>query len=252
MTTTHTVALWILIVLASGCSRKTSIANRTAPLRTKSDMLSALVAHNVDFDWWSGEGKISISSPEESGSGKTYLRMRKDSLVWMVGKKMSLEGVRLHMTPEEVVIKYPIEKVYQRAHLDHLLGTYDVDLSFADMQHLLAGNVMLPDSSTMSHELDKKTGTIEYGDGNYTYRYTIDSKTSHLLSLDIQDTDNRSIQVRYSNYKFNETAGKWLSYERQIMIADRAEIDLRFSEIEVNVAKNTPFSISARYREISL
>ncbi|MDV7390240.1 hypothetical protein RZS08_02750, partial [Arthrospira platensis SPKY1] len=56
------------------------------------------------WDWFSCSGQMRMESSFFSGSGQYSLRMRSDSLVWMVIKYMGLEVARLQANADSVVL----------------------------------------------------------------------------------------------------------------------------------------------------
>lgn len=253
MTSKRSLSLYIILtgLILGGCTRKVKLKG-PAPTLQMAEAYQILADHNIDFTWWAGVGKATVDSEYEKGSGKMYLRMKRDSLVWLVGKKLSLEGVRAQITPNKVTVKYPLEKVYQQGVPQDLLNKYQVDLEFTDVQHLLAGNVMLPDTSNCTIANSETGATIDYSDGLYRYQYLIDSRLNRLSGLEIVLPDSQHVSVTYGDYKPAKGSSVDCSHYRKIEMSGQGSLIIQFSDIEVDVPKKTPFSISNRYTEIPL
>ena len=114
------------------CTRKVNFTG-PAPIYDKIKLMQALEAHNIAFDWIALEGKMDFDSRLQGGSGKVLIRMKKDSLLWLQGKKLSIEGVRMKMTPDSTVIRYTIDKKYQAGETSALLNSNGVPITFLDV-----------------------------------------------------------------------------------------------------------------------
>jgi hypothetical protein len=245
----HAIIICLLSLIMSGCA-----SVRLAPRQdlSKSDVYSIISKHNIEFDWWSCKGKVSLNTSTVGGSGKMYLRIKKDSLIWSVAKKASIEVARMNATPEEVVVKYPTEKTYQRGNVDQLSRQFGVSLSYEDVQQLLVGNVFLPDttSSTLVRQSDGYllSWSDPYG---YDITYLVDDRTSQLSMLSIRDADGRSVKQSFDDYKPISNGNHDVAYSRRIEVDDDTQIGIRLTEVEVNEEEKTPFSINDRYSEIS-
>lgn len=253
MWSTKAINLVVLVMsatLLASCSR----SSRELPRQTlgQAEVLRIISDHNVDFDWWCTTGKVSIDAPEQSGSGKMYLRMRQDSIVWMVGKKASIEGVRMQATPDKVCVKYPIEKVYQEGSYGALSRQFDIDLEFLDLQHLLAGNVILPDQDEVTIDRTASGYLVQWRDNlGYNLQYLVNDRSGKLQSASVTDRQNRVITQTFDDYKAAEGAEMELPHYRVIEVEGHARMVLKLKEILVNTPKNTPFSISSRYAKVS-
>ena len=248
----HIIYILGLGLLLSACSRKTEEIKLPIPTYDKGQVYNALAEHNVDFDWWVGKGKVNIESPDQSGSGKAYLRMQKDSIIWMSAKKFKVEGMRMKVLPDSFWIKYNLEKVYQKGSLEELMGQNKLGVDFTDFQQILAGNIMLPDSARSEFKQDGATIQLKDQDFDFAYQYFFDPYTLDLSKVLIQDRYGRRIKIEYADYKKLKENPAILAHKRTLYIEDEIRMEFKFSEILIDVPKKTSFSISDRYRQVSL
>lgn len=244
------IYLSFLVLLSVGCSRKT--VPKTTLNYSKSMAYKVLQDHNVDFDWWSAKGKVHVESPEESGGGKAYLRIQKDSVIWMAAKKIGIEGMRMLVQPDSFWVKFPIIKEYQRGRVDQFLNAYNLGVDYIDLQHLLAGNIMLPDTLETNFSQIGKDITMEYRDPYFYYKYKFAPHQKHLEQVLIEDARGRRILIQYDKFKEAKDSDIIVPHKRSLDIEGSANIMFDFSEIEINVPKKTRFSISNRYTEVRL
>lgn len=92
-----------------------------------------------DWDWFACSGQMRMESSFFSGSGQYSLRMRSDSVVWMVIKYLGLEVARLQANADSVVLLNRWEKtveVYSWADIRRETG---FPASLRSMQRLILG-----------------------------------------------------------------------------------------------------------------
>lgn len=248
----HILYGFFLLLLLSACSKKIDQVALPIPQYTRGEVYNALVEHNVDFDWWVGKGKVNIESPDQSGSGKAYLRMQKDSIIWMSAKKFKVEGMRMKIIPDSFWIKYNLEKIYQAGSVNELMGQNKLGVGFTDFQQLLAGNIMLPDSVQAEFTQEGSKIQLKDQDFDFSYQYFFDPYTLDLVKVFIEDRYGRRIKIEYEEYKKIEEGNYILPHKRTLLIENEIRMEFDFSEILINVPKKTAFSISNRYRQVSL
>jgi len=91
-----------LLLLQSCASRKVIAPEEGAS--SAANMEAFLLNGPYTWDWFACSGQLRMESSFFSGSGQYNLRMRSDSLVWMVVKYMGLEVARLQATADSVVL----------------------------------------------------------------------------------------------------------------------------------------------------
>ena len=99
----------------------TKIAKSLPAETAKEELLQLILAVSVDYQWYSAKAKVYIETPELQGGGRMNIRMIKDSLIWFNFKKMSIEGARGLVTPNEFTLIYRQEKRYEQGKFHELL-----------------------------------------------------------------------------------------------------------------------------------
>ncbi len=244
--------LLILSVLWLGCktTRRTPVK---LPEKSKMEIYQVLQDHNIDFEWFSAKADANISSSSLSGSGDLRLRIRKDSLVWMIGKKLSIEGVRAKITPVEFATIYRQDNSYQKEpfhYLSHLAG---FEINFSDLQELAIGNIFLPDTSN----IDSLDQTMEHYtlyseiDG-FKVKYYVDPFAMQLDRVILKDPKDQQLTITYSDYK-NLDVDRELAHRLSLTFEsseESAKCILKFKDVELDVVKRTPFKIPSHYTRI--
>lgn len=249
----------MLVLIASGtigCKTSSMLTGGAAPQRTKQEVLSALESHNIDFSWFAAKADANYESSALSGTGALQLRIRKDSLVWMTGKKFSIEGFRSVINPDSFFMVNRIEKYYHAESNQSLTRTFGIDLNFQDVQHLLAGNMLLPqptDSIDFTQQLQQCLLTAHME--GLTLVYNFNARTLELNAVNITDAAGRRIEVELGNYKKVKKLPK-LPYNRKYTFVEpdreTSVLEIKIEEIEIDVPKTVNFTIPSHYDRLRI
>jgi hypothetical protein len=241
-------------VTAYGCKSK-KVVSRTgpAPERTNSEIIRALKSHNHDFEWYACETSITLDTPDEGVSGKSYIRMRKDSIIWASVKKLSIEAVRTLITPSSYAAVNRIEKTYQKGSTEDAFAKMGISLDFMDMQQAIFGNIIIPDTSNISIYKEQDQYVVKATDQDLQLKYWISAYDLNLTKVKMVDYRGREINIDYDDYRTIESGEKVAFYRYYAVPYNDngdAEIFMKVKEIEINVPKKTRFSISNRYERV--
>lgn len=216
-------------------------------------MFNALQNHNHDFDWYSCESGIKLDSPDQGISGKAYIRMKKDSVIWSVVKKLGQEGARILITPDSYATIYRLDGAYQKGNTEDAFAKMGITLDFADAQQAIFGNVIIPDSTNMTIHQEGPHYVIKSIDQDLQLKYWINGHTMDLDEFLMIDYRGREIKVDYSDYRELDS-GQRVPFYRHFVVPFNeegdAEIFLKIKKIEINVPKKTKFSIPNHYDRI--
>ena len=193
---------------------------------------------------------MDFDSPQQGGSGKVLIRMKKDSLLWLQGKRLSIEGVRMRMTPDSTMIRYTIDKKYQADETSVLLNSLGVPITFLDIQQMIVGNVPLPDPEGVLLEQEKADVKAYYTDSDFSYQYSVNAYTGYLDTLKLKDYLSRQVVLIFQEHQMNEGLGLVYPKKREILLPDQGILKIEVDKLEPFVQKNTPFDINSRYERI--
>jgi len=242
-------------MVISGCRTKKIIKHSgPVPDRSKTEILNALVNHNYDFEWYSCETGITLDTPDEAVSGKAYIRMRKDSIIWSSMKKLGIEAVRTLVTPEKYIAANRLDHTYQKGSTEEAFAKMGISLDFMDMQQAIFGNIIIPDSNTVSIEKEGVQYIVKASDQDLQLKYWINAYDLELDRVKMVDYRGREIEVDFDDYRILNSGEKVAFYRHYAMPYNGngdAEIFMKVKKIEVNIPKKTRFSISSRYERIN-
>lgn len=242
-------------MVLSGCRTKKAIEHTgPVPDRSKTEILRALINHNCDFEWYACETSITLDTPDEGVSGKSYIRMRKDSIIWASVKKLGIEAVRTLVTPKTYIAANRLEKTYQKGSTEDAFAKMGISLDFMDMQQAIFGNIIIPDSNAISIESEGEHYVVKASDQDLQLKYWVNGYDLELDRVKMVDYRGREINIDYNDYRTIDSGEKVAFYRHYAMPYNGngdAEIFMKVKKIEINIPKKTRFSISSRYERVN-
>jgi hypothetical protein len=241
----------MVIILASCKSTK-----RLGPMpdRSQFEITKALKDRNIDFDWFSGKMSTALESPDESVSGSMQIRMKKDSVMFVVVKKFGIEISRIQADKEGYTILYRWETAYETGPISQINEIISLSASFEDLQQLIFGNVLLPDDNSTEITKDSIYYVVSTKIDDLAIQYYVNGYSMELEKMSISDKMNRTAFAQYKDYRQVGQYGK-IPFERTFTFpyspSANATINMKFSELEINVPKEIKFSIPAHYEKIN-
>ncbi len=240
-----------IIGLLSACGGgKKVVTNEIALPRTVDTLVQTLTSQHINYDWIVAKGKAKFANENESIGTKIYLRMKKDSIIWLVIKKYSVEQSRILIRPDSFFILYRLDQVFERGTFDQLNLGLSINYSFEQMQALLAGNYPIPDLGTAESYIFSGKNRLDGYNDDLKLSYIFHPSTLAIETVHAEDSESRKVMILLGD--INEDSG--IPFMRHFFITDahgsvsKALVD--FSEFEIDKPKTTKFSIPAHYEEL--
>lgn len=246
--------LGIISFLFFACGGKQEIVYEgDPPDRSKEELLAALEERNVTFDWFASKAKAKIESPEENVGGTVYLRLKKDSMIWMVFKKYSAEWSRMMITQDSFYIIYRDNSTYQLGSIAEVENKFNIDFDFQEAQELLVGNALPLDSNNARVAMESPYYKMQGGNLEMLISYWINGFDLSLEKLAYEDNQGREVTIKYGDYRIKEGIGR-IPYLREYNVpyddTQRAYFKLEFKDIEFEKPPRTIFRIPEHYQQV--
>lgn len=244
-----------MLVFIHSCGTKIPSSYKgDPPLRSTEELYGSLLHHNAESDWLVSRAKIKIETPEENTSGTVYLRVKKDSMVWMVFKKFSVEASRMLLTPDSLFIIYRLEKKFERGSIEELEQQLKLKIDFKTVQEIIMAKPLLPDSFPLHSAFEKPFHYRLSGMHNdIRVAFKINAFDLLINEMVYTDTMDRTVIIRYSDYKMHNEKVK-IPYLREYIFPldepKRAYFKFDFQSIEFEKPERTIFNIPTQYVEI--
>ena len=247
---------WLLLALllpACGGLRKAgadeSLSTGTAP-RQEDVLLQRLLENQVHADWLDARAKSTYADDYGGESFSSVIRIRKDSAIWMVFKKFSIEGARILITPDSAHILDRLNGAYTAVPFSELQQQYQLPLSFDGLQALLLGNPVFfsRESQTLtdtgSYVLRQKTDQLQAD-------YRLDADTYRLREFLVADFRNsRTVSMDISRY-LPLADQRNFSYFRRLKLSGpklgQVRVDIEFTKVELDVPQSMDFKVPPQY-----
>lgn len=245
--------LFIIGLAFIGCKSNKIINTGPAPIFNDGELISALENRNTDWNWLVAKAGINIDSPDEKVGGTMYLRMKKDSVIWIMVKKFGVEAARAQLTPDSFTIIYRFDRAYDTGRLSSLMHHYNLDLGFEDMQQMLFGNVMLLDTTTQSVKQSTDTHIISGHSGDLSLTYYLDPYTLLLDRMHIIDSRQRDVVINYDDYEDKGQYGMIPMdrfYTLPYSTSEKATLEVNFKEFDIDKPRAIKFNVSPNYRKL--
>ena len=205
----------------------------------------------LNFTTFYGRAKANYSSPQASGNATVYIKMRKDSIIWIsITGPLNIEGARVLVTPDSVKIINKLEGTVQLSSIERLRQITKLPLTFSDFQNIILGRPVLNDADNRGYVLKKDsitlTGTGEWM--KYIYSFT---KSNFLLGQSNMQTMNNEpatgANIFYNDYR--EINNILFAASRDVAVtgSSPANLQLSFKEYNFNQPQSYVFTISKNY-----
>lgn len=262
----------ILIAIAAGCrpakklqgiekaitQKDTSAALITVPAPTVDSfsivekIIGDLNKQRLEFKTFYAKVKIDYEGKESSDQATAFIRMQKDSVIWisLVGA-LGIEGARLLITADSVKLINKLQKTVKYDRISYLEELAEVPVDFFGLQDMIIGNPVFTDTSIVSY---KETGgdLMVLMTGNiFKHLITLNIPDLRIKHSKLDDADvvrNRTCDITYDEYKLIE--GRMFSTKRRITIAEKSKLDinLEFKQVNFDQPLDFPFNIPKNYK----
>ncbi len=245
-----------LFALLAGCARKATPARSTAgpgtSTRIADPALPSVNAANTAFAYLSAKGKAQITIKGNEQGANLNVRLRRDSIIWVSGSLLGIEGVRAVLTPDSVRVLNRLEKSYFVGGYDYLSRLLQVPVSFAQVQALLLGDYLPAPAGTRPTVVPEAGGQrVRYPQDRLTVERLL-SAAGRVQQLKLDETGTgRRLAVDYADFRpLDGAASLPFAYDLNLR-AERPQASttarLNYSKVAVGERLEFPFSIPKGY-----
>ena len=257
------ISIAALLILFSGTSCKgTKGAGTSTKLKKKSVtfLMNQMADNRKDAEWLSGKVQVNYSDDNQRIKVLSYIRMRKDSVIWMNVKKLGIEAARIQITPDSIFLinrlqrQYLAKPIAEGVNALKLPKTIAENLNFKSLQDMLLGNpVILP---VIKMEVAIEDGKYHLA-GEYDSvqsEYWLNNKPYNLAGVNYVDIyQKKMLKLNYDDYRTTETLGDF-SYDRNFFLdteeTGEVNVKLEILELEIDSPTKILFSIPPSYIEM--
>ncbi len=214
--------------------------------------LSDILATPLNYTTFYGRAKANFNSPQASGNATVYIKMKKDSVIWIsVTGPLNIEGARLLITPDSIKILNKLENTLQLSSIDQLQKITKLPLKFKDLQNVILGNPIFINGDSSTFEVQKDSVIVTATSNLLTAVYSFIKNNFQLAKSDFKTENNPSVTGAVIDYNNYQPAGIMnFSTDRNIAVTGTlpSTLQLSFKEYNFNQPQSFVFTVSKNYR----
>lgn len=243
--------------LLSSCHRKL-VAPKAAAVSVPARPVEPTVqAKNTTFRYLKAKGKFQATLKGEKQTANMSLRIRRDSVIWLSGSLVGIEGVRALLTPDSVRVVMPLQRQYFAGGYRYLSQTLGVPISFQQVQALLLGDYFpAPTGTTPTVVSEQQRQRVSYPQASLLLEQLISLATGRLQQLKVTDSSApRGLTVDYSDFRPVEPTNLPFAHATFVQAQQGPEgtttLSINYTKVDFDRERvNFPFSIPPTYRRI--
>ena len=246
----YPLLLFLAIAVLPACNPSKQNTNNIKK-KSSSYLLKKLETNQIQFEWFGAKASVRYQDQYNRQSFSSTIRVRKDSIIWLNVKKMGIEGGRALITPDSIFIINRLQKEYYPRDFGYLKRKYNIDVDFHTLQQLIVGNAIYYDMGKAKSSVESPYYRLTTATSDLRNTYLLLPSNFLLQAMLLEDiTQARTIKMDFGRYK--QEGDKQLALERQIKLESpetgKVHVEMAYSKVEINIPKNTPFSVSPRYQ----
>ena len=250
------LAQLILVGLACNTTKKTTeeVEEVKAPT-TAEAYLNNIIQQQLQADWLNASAKLSYDDGSMAVGATATIKMEKDKAIWMSVKKFGFEIARAMITPDSLFILDRFNKEYAAEPISYIADRYNLPGDLTTLQQMLLGNpIFLTQASAKAREEGEQLRWSASGaTARNDFWFTLPGYLLQRMEVE-QPAQERSLAIELQNYQ-DAGANRDFSYLRKIAVDSRetgkADIEIEFTKVELNVPTDIKFSVPSRYQKMS-
>ena len=247
--------LFLIGLLVTSCkSKKVIPTEQDISEKSTTFLLKALGKNKIEAEWLTAKAKINYEDDNEKIKFTSYIRMRRDSVIWFVAKKAGVEAVRAQITTDSVYILNRQAKEYTIKGLNFFEEKYNMPSSFEAIQTMLLGNVLYLSNLKPDSEIKNNQHHLYVEKDNVRAEYWMDGTNYRLNEMQFSDVRNdQTFRMSFDDYEELEDE-QFFSYFRNLNVSGKntnnIDMDIKLSDVKINEPKSIKFEIPKRYKRV--
>ena len=244
-----TILLVFISLFLVACTT-TKTTSTKAKKRSLKFLMRQLEKNHIGYDWFACRAKIKFDSEQQKATFVADVRMKKDSLIWIRVKKMSVEGFRIKITPTSIEILKRQTNEYVKEPFSYLKNEFGLELDFSELQELLIGNPILHLQQTLVATIRENQNVLKTPESQKSVlKIFLDPKTFFINEIR-GSMNNNSIGIEYSDYQAIDK--QQIPSTKTVQIDSKAvgpvDLKMSFSKMLLNVPQKVGFIVPDGYR----
>lgn len=243
----------------ASCRTVKSIQGTNMKKRSAKFLLQKMEEQRYSYDWLAAKAKVKFESKDQNVSFTVQMRVKHDSIIWLKVQKVSVEGIRVRMSPDRIEMLNRQDNQYIVETFASIQDKMPIPFGFREVEDLLAGNPFMKDDidfdvtvDSLYYILDAELkGSKKSTTGKGTVKIWLDG-AYHLVKL-YAEIDGNSVEANYSDFKAIDS-GHFIAHEKEIKLNSPESGEIRFkidfNKLELNSPQDLKFEIPDHYEQI--
>ena len=259
------IKLLIYVILIFGASSNLVAQKNKIDGKDPKSLFAKLKEHEFNYSSIKARFDLTITTKKAKNNAKGFLRIKKDSIIWISISGMGFEVARFSLTPDTIKMLDRLHSTYFINHFKFINKIVDADVDFDMLQAFITGN----DFSYYEYD---KFKSDQNKDGNYelntigrrklkkslndslqptllTEEITLDSANYKIIKHHIKDVKgNKQFEVDYTEFMKENGQIVPKSIIIEIKAKENIKIEITFTKYELDTPQEFPFAIPEQYQ----
>ena len=242
----------ITVILLNSCKTTKLIEEEGKDDIIKSEeILQSIESKKIDFRHFNSSARLDISTEMFSGSANARIRLVKDSAIWIAVSKLGFEIGRALITPDTIFGIERIQKTYIKTDYDYLSEQIGFNVDYKFLEDFIIGNPYFAEEENRIDLKYKDTINVFPIIEGFLVHHRFAADNLNLLTTKIRDEELKmDAYLDYNDYQELTTENNF-AFERNVRleegIDETTEVNIKFTNPEINVSKPIRFSIPKSY-----
>ena len=251
--------LFFFVVMLSSCKTPGLVQFSNIKKRPAKFLLQKMEETRYSYDWLAAKAKVKFESKDQNVSFTVNLRIKHDSIIWLKVQKISVEGMRVRMSPDRIEVLNRQDNQYIVETFASVQNKMPIPFGFVEIENLLAGNPFVQEGLEFEVSTDSNYYVLDAKLDNN--KNTASAKGNVRLWLDEQyrlvglfaKIDQSTIDAKFADFQLVDDK-HYVAFEKDIVLNSPESGEIRFkinfNKIDLNEEQDLKFEIPDHYEQI--
>lgn len=215
------------------------------------DIIARIQKKPILFNTFYAKVRIDYNDNSGGGQATAFIRIKKDSLIWISLNQLGIEGMRLLIRPDSVFLMNKLKRTVQLRSIKYLQELTELPFTFAELQDLIVGNPVFLDSHVKQYRNSEEAIEILMVGPIFKHLITLEKPNQlfvHSKLDDVSHSRNRTCDITLDKYE--QQGNVFFSTLRKIAVSEdqRLDVEMDFKNVNFNQPLSFPFNVPANYQ----
>ncbi len=213
--------------------------------------MEAIRAVQTTFNTFSGKAHAALNISGNSYDVTLNIRIKRDERIWISVSVLGIEGARMMITPDSVMMFERQHSTYVKQPFSYLKQSVGNEFNYKMIESALIGNA-IPELLNENADLQSAPEGITITGSLQDFMYKLVTGPDMRVSQTNLDNHNAGQSLQLTNSTFIQVDTRVIPSQINISAADKEKTikaDLRYSKTVFDQPVEFPFTIPARYKE---